>query len=74
MKIDIRDEVNTSEITGITFAEQDDSTNPQYVEVATTCIGIKCAASASCVSIVALENIPNLIKALQKVCELKGIK
>ena len=75
MKIDIRDETISSEITEIVFAERaNGNTILVGVGIGTPTIDIECFSNSDECAIVSNEDIPNLIKALQKVCELKGIE
>ena len=67
MKIDIRD-YNQTKIDGIIFAD-----NGQSVDIHSGFIDIDCHTSSLENAQVKTKDIPNLIKALKKVCELKGI-
>ena len=69
MKIDIRDEIKKDKIDEITFSGRSGS-----IELFNNTVNIPCAVNSRDNASILNEDIPNLIKALQKVCELKGIK
>ena len=72
MKIDIRDASKIEAIDTITFAI-DTADEDQNIHLGDTSINIDCTDMLEG-SDINYPDIPNLIKALQKVCELKGIK
>ena len=70
MKIDIRDESRIEDVDKIAFAGISD----QCVNLNGPFIYIESCDDHSTTATVRRDDIPNLIKALQRVCEIKGIK
>ena len=74
MKIDIRDDVKKKEVDRIAFATKENG-DDQAIQLGVFNVLVECnMRELDDLSQVSYDDIPNLIKALLKVCELKGIK